>query len=386
VSGLIYFDNAATAGQRDEAVSRAMVDALYEAAANPGRSAHRLSLEAARIVEDTRSAVAAMFGVADPAHVIFTKNGTEALNLALAGALSEGDSVLASSWEHNAVMRPLRWLERSRGITLEFIPPAGDGAVDLRWLEKRLADEPVRMVVALAASNVTGEILPVGEIGKLCRRRDIFYLVDGAQGAGVIELDMEREGIDALALTGHKSLGGPPGTGALCLKDPRTIEPLIRGGTGSRSEEEVQPDFPPDQFEAGTQNVPGLAGLGAALRVLSERGLDEVRTRHRELLSSLLLWLEEIPGVELFGSGDPERQLATLSYRVEGTSTSEVALELDRRGICSRSGLHCAPRAHRTLGTLPEGTVRFSLSPYNTAEEIETVAGVLREIAQAAAG
>jgi len=376
---VIYFDNAATAGWRDEAVIEAMVRALREVSANPGRS---LSLEAARVVEEARSEVAALFGVPDPAHVVFTKNATEALNLALLGRLREDDSVLVSSWEHNAVMRPLRWLERSRSVRVEFIPPASDSPVDLDWLEKRLAAGRVAMVAVLAASNVTGEVTPLAQIGTLCRERQAWFLADAAQGGGVLDIDLARDGIDALALTGHKSLGGPPGTGALCMRDPDEVEPLVRGGTGSRSEEEEQPGFAPDRFEAGTANVPGLAGLAAAVRLLGEQGLAAVRARHAELLARLLERLGGISGVELFGPSDPERQLATLSFRLKGRRVNEVGRALGGRGIYCRPGLHCAPRAHRTLGTWPEGTVRFSLASWNTEEEIDEAAAALAEIAR----
>jgi cysteine desulfurase family protein len=382
---VIYFDHAATAGSRDQAVVAAVTRALSETSANPGRSGHRLSLAAARLVEDTRSRLAELVGAADPARLVFTKNATEALNLALFGRLRRGDRVLVSSWEHNAVMRPLRHLESTRDLQLEFIPPAAEGPLDLTWLEHGLRGEPVAMVVVQAASNVTGALMPVTSIGRLCRRHRAFFLVDAAQGAGVMDLHVDRDGIDALALTGHKSLGGPQGTGALCLSRPEDVEPLLRGGTGSRSESEQQPEFAPDRFEAGTQNVPGLAGLGAAVQQLLRTGLQPKRERHRRLAGRLLEKLTEVPGLRLFGPTTAEGRLATVSFVIQGLSTSQVARELERHDVLCRPGLHCAPRAHQTLGTLPEGTVRFSLCGSNTAEEIDAATAALAKIATSVA-
>jgi len=387
---VIYFDNAATAGRRPEAVGDAMVEALREASANPGRSGHSLSLKAARIVENARAEFASFFGAPDPSHLIFTKNATEAINVVLLGLLREGDTVLASPWEHNAVMRPLRWLERSRDVRVETIPaarPPGGGngsAVDLEWLEKRIASSQAgrtcRLVALQAASNVTGEVMPLAEVGALCRRSGVFLLVDAAQGAGTLDIDVERDGIDALAVTGHKDLYGPPGAGALWLRDAASVEPLVRGGTGSRSEEEEQPDFPPDRFEAGTANVPALAGLAAGVAYLRSRGVDAVRAHMDDLAERLRSELREMPGVTLHGPGDEHGRLAIVSFTVEGIATSDLARELERRGVLCRPGLHCAPRAHRTLGTFPDGTVRLSLSGFNTRDEVTGAVAAVRDI------
>jgi cysteine desulfurase family protein len=383
---MIYFDNAATAGRRPDSVGEAVLRALREVSANPGRSGHRLALEAARIVEDARAELAGFFGAPDPAHLVFTKNATEAVNQALLGYVREGDLVLASAWEHNAVMRPLRWLEVSRRARVEIIPGTPGAPVDLEWLGGKLDSAEPRLATLQAASNVTGEIMPVGEVGALCRERGVFLLVDAAQGAGVLDIDVERDCIDALAVTGHKSLLGPPGTGALYLREPGRVEPLIRGGTGSRSEREDQPDFSPDRFEAGTPNVPALAGLAAAVRELEEKGLAAVRARHSELAARLRDAMRGIPGVRLHGPPDPARQLAIVSFGVEGIDPDALARELERRGVLCRPGLHCAPRAHRTLGTFPGGTVRFSLSTFNTEQEIEEATASLRAIAASARG
>ncbi len=381
----INFDNAATAGRRPEAVGEAMLRVLTEVPANPGRSGHALSLEAARIVEDARVEVAALLGAHDAAHVAFTKNATEALNVALSGAVREGDLILASSWEHNAVMRPLRWLERSRGARVEIVPPAADSPLDLAWLASKLgsklASGRVAVVTLVAASNVTGEIMPVAEVGRLCREHGACFMVDAAQGAGALDIDVERDCVDAVALTGHKDLYGPPGTGALWLREPEAVEPLTRGGTGSRSDEEEHPVFAPDRFEAGTPNVPALAGLAEGVRFVRKRGRGAILAHARSLAARLADGLASIPGVRLRGPEDAGGKVGIVSFTVDGRATSDVARGLGDRGVLSRPGLHCAPRAHRTLGTFPGGTVRFSLSVFNTEEEVDSAAAAVREVA-----
>jgi cysteine desulfurase family protein len=367
---VIYLDHAATAGRRPPEVGEAMVHALEEVAANPGRSGHRLALAAARVVEGARRAIAELIHAPDPANVVLTANATAGINTVLAGTLAPGDVVLHSAWEHNAVMRPLHHLEATRGVQLEPIQVLPDAAVDLDWLARRLAAEPVRLVCMLLASNVTGEAMPVAQVGMLCRQHGAWLLVDGAQGLGVLDLDVVRDHVDALAITGHKSLYGPPGTGALYLRDPEPVAPLIHGGTGSRSEEEVQPGFLPDRFEAGTGNAPGLAGLAAGIRAVQAQGLPAIRDHLRGLHDTLAAGLAELPGVTVHGPRDAARRTSIVSCTVASHTTSEVARALDEQGILTRPGLHCAPRAHRTLGTLPQGTIRFSLATFTTHDDV----------------
>ncbi len=380
---MIYFDHAATCGQRPPSIGRAMLHALEEVAANPGRSGHRRSIAAARIVDGARRDLAELIGANDSANLVFTKNATEGLNAVLFGVVREGDAVLASRFEHNAVMRPLRHLERARGVRVDDIPGDRSRPVDVDALASLLRDRPgsYRLLALTLASNVTGEIMPVREVGSLCRRHGIFFLVDAAQGAGLAEIDLERDGIDALAMTGHKSFMGPPGTGALWLREAASVPPLLHGGTGSRSDDQRQPEFAPDRFEAGTLNLPGIAGLGEGVRHFRETGGSVIRERETALLRLAWKGLQEIPGLVLHGPGDPGRQLAIVSFSVPGRDGGGIAQMLDARGICCRQGLHCAPRAHETLGTLSGGgTIRWSFSMFNSMGEIETAIAALREI------
>ncbi len=382
---MIYLDNAATSWPKPPDVVRAMARFLEEVGANPGRSGHRLSVEAGRIVYRTREALAALFDLPDPLRIVFAPNATYALNLTLRGLLRPGDHVITSSMEHNAVMRPLRALE-AQGVALTVVPCAADGTLDPEDIRRALRPETT-LIVLNHASNVSGTILPVAEVGRIARQADRLFLVDAAQTAGVVPISMREMEIDLLAFTGHKGLLGPTGTGGLAIGERvplERFEPLVRGGTGSRSEYEVQPDFLPDKFEGGTLNAVGLAGLLAALSYLQERGLSAIRAHETALMEHLLVGLQSIPGVSVYGPADPARRVAVVSFNVAGRMPSEVALLLDERyNIACRPGLHCAPTAHRTLGTFPTGTVRFSLGPFNTPDEIEravqAVAGLAEE-------
>jgi cysteine desulfurase family protein len=370
---MIYLDNSATSWPKPPQVKEAMVNFMEEIGANPGRSGHLLSIEAARVLYEARESLANLFHVRDPLRIIFTLNATESLNLALKGLLRPGDHVITSSMEHNSVMRPLRDLEK-KGIELSVIPCSREGMLDPREVGKRIQSQ-TRMVVLNHASNVTGTLLPIGEIGFMTRKKDLLFLVDGAQTAGTYPLDMERDGIDLVAFTGHKSLYGPQGTGGLVIGeriDEKEMIPLKQGGTGSRSEFEEQPDFLPDRFESGTPNGVGIAGLLAGVQFVLKKGIEPIRQYEIGLIEHLIEGLKKIPQIKLYGPENRADRIATLSFNLAQLSPSDVALRLEREfGILCRPGLHCAPAAHRTIGTFPEGTVRFSLSAFNTEEEID---------------
>jgi cysteine desulfurase/selenocysteine lyase len=386
---VIYFDNAATSWPKPPGVTGAMAHFLNDVGANPGRSGHRLSLEAGRVVYEAREVVAELFHAPDPLRVVFGANVTEALNLAIQGYLRPGDHVVTSSMEHNSVMRPLRALAaaddtRGGSISLTVVPCSSQGFLDPADLKATLRPETA-MIVLNHASNVCGSLLPVREAGTIARQHGCLLLVDTAQTAGCYPLDMEADQIDFLAFTGHKAMGGPMGTGGLIVGERVDLErlvPLKRGGTGSRSEWEVQPDFLPDMCESGTPNAVGLAGLAAGVHWVLAQGVQAIRQHEMQLTQWLLDGLQEIRGVTVYGGLDASRQTATVSFNVDNLDGSQVGLRLDDDyGVLCRVGLHCAPAAHRTLGTFPDGCVRFGLGAFNRRVEIDEALTAVREIA-----
>ena len=381
---MIYFDNAATSWPKPPGVTAAMVHFLDEVGANPGRAAHRQAVESGRIVYSAREAVCELFHAPDPLRVAFCKNVTEALNLALRGLLRPGDHVVTGSMEHNSMMRPLRALE-STGVEVTVVPCSTQGTLQATDIEAAIRPH-TRLVALNHASNVVGTLLPIGQVGALCRKHDLLLLVDAAQTGGAYPVDMQADQIDLLAFTGHKSLGGPMGTGGLIVGervDERQIEPLICGGTGSRSEYELQPDFLPDMYESGTPNVVGLAGLQAGVRWVVGQGVAAIRAHEVALTQRLIEGLRAIPSVIVYGTLNAEQQTATVSFNVNGLEPSEVGLRLDdEQGILCRVGLHCSPAAHKTLGTFPEGAVRFGLSAFSTEEEVHVAVNAVGQLAR----
>jgi cysteine desulfurase family protein len=371
---MIYFDNPATSWPKPLQVKEAMVKFMEEIGANPGRSGHALSIEAARIIYEAREALSVLFHVQDSSRIVFTLNATESINLALKGVLKYKDHVITSSMEHNSVMRPLRDLEK-RGIALTVVPCFEDGTLDPREVEKKILST-TKMIVLNHASNVTGTLLPIREVGKIARKYNLLFLADVAQTAGAYPIDVEKEGIDLLAFTGHKSLYGPQGTGGLVIGErinEKEIIPLKQGGTGSRSEFEEQPDFLPDRLESGTPNGVGIAGLLAGIQFVLGKGVEQIRQNESTLLEKLIMGLKKIPRVKLYGPESQEDRIATLSFNFTHLSPSDGASRLEKEfGILCRPGLHCAPAAHHTIGTFPEGTIRFGLGTFNAEEEIET--------------
>ena len=381
---MIYFDNAATTWPKPAGVGEAMLHYLGHIGANPGRAGHRLAVEAARSIYAAREAVAELFHAPDPLRVVFGSNATEALNLAMRGLLVPGDHIITSSMEHNSVMRPLRALER-RGVHVTVAGCSPEGYLDPSLVEAAIRPG-TRMIVLNHASNVAGTLLPVAEVGQIARRHGVLLLVDAAQTAGAYPIDMQGDAIDLLAFTGHKSLFGPMGTGGLVIGervDAVLLEPLKRGGTGSRSEWEEQPGFLPDACESGTPNAVGLAGLLAGIRWVLERGVEAIRAQEMALAQQLIDGLRAIGGVKVHGTLDAMRQTATVSFNIAGMEPSEVGLRLDdEHEILCRVGLHCSPSAHKTMGTFPAGSVRFGLAAMNTAEEVSTAVDAVRRLAQ----
>ena len=384
----IYLDQAATSFPKAPGTADAVFRFMTECGCNVGRGSYAGAYSAEELVYDTRMLLCRLFGrgndPAGPKRVVFTKNVTESLNVLLKGLLRPGDHVLVSSLEHNAVMRPLRQLEK-QGVRFSRVPCAPDGSLDPADLERRI-EPSTRAVVMLHASNVCGTVLPAARIGAVCRARGIRFILDAAQTAGVLPLDMEAMGIDALAFTGHKGLLGPQGTGGFLVREDLAaeLEPLIAGGTGSISHTEEIPAFLPDRFEAGTLNLPGIAGLSASLSWLAEQPEGSVLSHELALAARFLKEMEALEEeglLRLVGKRGTEDRVGVVSVVPLHRDPAELAALLDERyGIAVRVGLHCAPSAHRTLGTWPGGTVRFSFGAFNTESEIDMAAGAVKEL------
>ena len=370
---MIYLDNAATTLIKPVSVGREMLRAM-QCCASPGRGGHKAAMRAAELVFRCREKAAALFHVPDPSNVVFTMNATHGLNIAIRSLSKAGTKVLVSGYEHNAVTRPLEALG-AEIIVAES--PLFDRAACLRAFQERIKD--AELVVCTMVSNVFGFILPMEEVAALCRENHVPLIVDASQAAGICEVDFEKLGAAFIAMPGHKGLFGPQGTGLLLCGERG--EPLISGGSGSDSLIQRMPDYLPDRLEAGTHNVPGIAGLLAGMEYVTERGTGELMRRERELLDDAVEQLSAIEGVELF-SGTKEAQSAVLSLRIRGMDCDEAAQTLSERGICLRSGLHCAPYAHRTAGTLDTGTLRMSFSPFVSLTETEACCKAIKELSE----
>ena len=378
---MIYLDNAATSFPKPRGVIDTVTRYLNEIGGNPGRAAHASAREASKLVDRTRRLLASLLGNVDPSRIIFAPSTTVALNLAIKGLLRSGDHVLATSMEHNSVLRPLNGLARL-GVTHSLIPCSSSGELDPADILP-LIQPQTRLIALVHASNVTGNLIPVGEVGKIARERGILLLVDAAQTIGKIAIDPEKLFVDLLAGPGHKGLLGPMGTGFLYVKPGLELEPLWEGGTGTQSESLKQPETWPERFESGTCNAPGLAGLAEGIAEVQQLGFEAIATHERRLVEVLLEGLSQFPQIIIYGPRDRRSCTGTLSFNVQELDCSEVAHILDTAyAIAVRSGLHCAPAAHRTIGTFPHGAVRVSVGPYNTEDEIHTFVKAIAEIVE----
>jgi len=365
----VYLDNAATSHPKPEQVYEAVLHAMREVGASPGRGGYRRSLEAGRILFQAREAVAGFFSIADSARVIFTHNATGALNLALHGTLTAGDHVITTSMEHNSLLRPLYDL-RNKGVELSIVQAGTDGVVSVDDI-RRAVQANTRMIAVSHVSNVCGAIQPIKLLSELCREVGALFLADVAQSAGCLPINADELNIDLMAVPGHKGLLGPGGTGLLYVAPHVKLKPVIQGGTGSHSTAEEQPLIMPDGFEAGTHNLPGIAGLQAGIEFVQERGLSAVFEHEQQLLNQAERALKVIPGVTIHGPEHSSSRCSVLSFTVSGVDSALLAAELDHGfDVAVRAGLHCAPLAHRTLGTYPGGTVRLSPGWFTTSEEI----------------
>ncbi len=387
---MIYLDNAATSFPKPEPVFQGMESFVRASAANPGRSGHRRALEAEAMMDDTRRLLARLFGCKHPERVIFAMNATDALNMAIKGVLRTGDHVITSVLEHNSVSRPLNRLQRDGFISLTRLPAGSDHVISPDDVAR--AFTPATRLVALThASNVTGTIQPVGTIGKLARERDALFLVDASQSAGVVPIHVEEDAIDLLAFTGHKSLLGPTGTGGLVVGDRVEITPWREGGTGGDSSSPVQPSEFPHHLEGGTPNIFGIAGLREGVRLLLDRGVERVLEHERGLLVEFHKSLKDPSMFQWYGADDAIRErhaagrVGLVGINLPGFAPAELAAILDEQfDIAVRAGLHCAPYAHKHLGTFPQGIVRLSVGFLTTHEDLRQAAAALDEIASAA--
>lgn len=380
----VYLNNAATSWPKPERVYVAVDNYLRSFGASQGRGSFRRSREATGIIEECRLRLARLFNADDSFRFVFTKNCSEALNLAIKGLLKRGGHVITSSMEHNSVWRPLKTLEMKGVISLTQVLCNRQGEIDLNAVEGAFQPN-TRLLVCTHASNVTGTLFPIAELAEIAHRHNAVILVDAAQTAGVYPIDIKAADLDLISFSGHKGLLGPQGTGALYISPRLVLEPLLEGGTGSSSLSPFQPEVLPDRFETGTPNGPGIAGLGAALDFILETGIEVIREKEEMLTGMILERLQEIPGIEVYGVCDPERQVAVVSFNILDVNPEEVGTVLDEVfGIMVRTGLHCAPEAHKTIGTIERGTVRVSPGFFNTPEEIDCFIEAIREIARKA--
>jgi cysteine desulfurase / selenocysteine lyase len=379
----IYLDNAATSYPKPPGVAEAIGRALRDEGAAEGRSATRAALRVHEVLARCRVRAARLLNAVVPERIVFTFNGTDSLNLALYGLLRPGDRVVSSTIEHNSVLRPLRSL-RDRGVEVSYVSGNCEGRINPHEIERAL-EKPTRLVALVHASNVTGTIQPIERVGELARRAGALFLVDAAQTAGHLPIDVSRSPIDLLAAPGHKGLLGPLGTGILYVAPgvEHQLASVRQGGTGSNSEDDVQPGRLPDKYECGNHNVPGLFGLEAALAWIEEGTLGELRQHEQQLTRQLIDSLSKIGGVRLYGPSSPDDRVGVVSLTLDGFDPQELATILDSSfGIETRAGLHCAPGIHRCLGTFAAGgTLRMSVGPFTTPAEIEAVAAALRAIA-----
>jgi cysteine desulfurase family protein len=378
---MIYLDNAATSFPKPEAVYQALDAFARTQLANPGRAGHKMALAAEHALDDARHLLNQLFHGKEPERFVFTLNCTDALNMAFKGVLKDGDHVITTDLEHNSVSRPLRAMELAGRITLTRVPADAGGTVlpdDVR----RALTPKTRLIAVTHASNVLGTVQPVMEIGRMARENDLLFLVDAAQTAGVLPIDVAEMCIDLLAFPGHKSLLGPTGTGTLYVGPRVKVQAWREGGTGGDSASETQPRELPYFLEGGTPNVLGVAGLAAGVRHVMERGMASIHTHEVELTERLWKRLEATPGYSVFGHREHARRVGTISFRNEALPAAELGGILDQAfDIAVRPGLHCAPYIHRAIHTFPEGTVRVSPGPFNTADDIDRLADALGEIA-----
>lgn len=378
----VYLDNASTSFPKPKSVCDSMYNFIANIGGNSGRSNHTNALESNRYVFDTRENIASFFNFPKIENVVFTNNITSSLNILINGILKKGDHVITSSIEHNSVIRPLWKLKETHIIDLDIAEANSLGILSVENI-KKLIKPNTKLIVLTHASNVIGTIQPIKEIGELCKKNNIFFILDSAQSAGVLPVDFAEFNLSALAFTGHKSLLGPQGIGGFIISDElnEICEPFILGGTGSLSHALSQPDFLPDKFESGTLNIPGIVGLNEGIKFIRKEGIENIYEHNSSLRRYLIDEMSNMPNYKIYGDLSPERGTTCISFSHDKLDISELSYILDSDfNISNRSGLHCSPLAHKTIGTYPNGTIRFSIGYFNTMEEIKYVIDSLNKI------
>ncbi|KHL96136.1 cysteine desulfurase [Paenibacillus sp. IHB B 3415] len=377
---LVYLDHAATSWPKPPAVAAAMMDALEHSGANAGRGNHSLAIGTGRVLVRARALLAQLFAVSNAQNIAFTHNTTMGLNMAIKGTLQPGDHVISTMTEHNSVRRPLEYLRRTIGIEVDYLQVDGAGQVDLLELQKSFRHN-TRMVVCNHSSNLLGSILPLGIIGDMAKSHGAVFLVDAAQSAGSLDINVPEMNIDLLAFPGHKGLLGPQGTGGLYISPHLDLEPLMHGGTGSQSENSDQPMVRPDRYEAGTQNAVGVAGLLAGVKEILAMGTERIHMQEWELTQRLMEGLAFIPGIRILGPGLGIQRSGIVAFVVEGQESAHIAHRLDREyNIAVRAGMHCTPLAHKAADTLESGAVRASVGVSSTEEDVNRLLDAMAEM------
>lgn len=376
---MIYLDNAATTYPKPQKVYDSMMDCMKNYCANPGRSGHKLAMKSAREIYDTRENIAKLFNIENPMNIIFTSNATDSLNIAIKGVVNEGDHIITTSMEHNSVIRPIKSLEKY-GIENTIVDCDKEGFLNIENIKNAIKPN-TKLIVTTHASNVCGTLIDIKSVGEIAKANNILYLVDASQTAGVYEIDVKSINVDMIAAPGHKCLFGPQGTGILYIREGLNINISKEGGTGSKSEDLFQPDILPDKYESGTHNTPGIVGLNEGIKFILETGIENIREYEEQLCEYMLNRLKEVPNIIIYGPSDSKQRAAVISINIDKIDSGELTFLLDSEyDIATRSGIHCSPLAHKTLGTLDQGAVRFSLSYFNTKDDIDKAIDALKDI------
>ena len=375
-----YFDNAATSYPKPDEVYSVLIETMKNMGGNPGRGSHRMALDAFRAVYETRVKLAKLFNIDDPLKIAFTQNATMSLNLAIKGVFKPGDHVITTSLEHNSVLRPLFSMKDEGKIELTIVEADGQGVISLDDIEESIK-ENTRAIVITHASNLTGTIIPIKKVGEIVKKHDLLLVVDASQSAGVLEIDVKDMNIDILCFTGHKSLFGPQGTGGIYLKEGVEITPLMEGGSGSYSKLSRQPQEMPDLLECGTLNAPGIAALGAGVDFIMKTGMENIREHEDDLTEAFIKGLQKIDKVRIYGP-ETGKRTPVVALNIGDIDPAELSALLDEEyDIAVRPGMHCAPLAHRSIGTYETGAVRFSFGYFNTTKEVSEAIEAIKEIA-----